>query len=135
MTLDLSTAIFWAGVGQWSVLVASALVPVRLRWRETLAPLPRLVRQLFWVYGGYVVLSIVSLGLVCMVFSRELSEGSPLARAICGYIAVFWLVRLALQLWLDARPYLTAWWLHGGEYVLTVLFTTFVLVLGWAAIH
>ena len=44
------------------VLAASALVPFRLNWKRDLAPLPKLHRQMYWTYGGYVVLGIVALG-------------------------------------------------------------------------
>ena len=54
--------IFAAGLAQVSVLVASVAGAVALRWREELRPLPRLHRQMHWVYGGYVVLSIVAFG-------------------------------------------------------------------------
>ena len=64
MELSLATLIFVAGIGQLSVLVASALVPVRLNWREEFKSLSRLHRQMYWVYGGYVVLSIIALGLL-----------------------------------------------------------------------
>ncbi len=135
MTLDLSTAIFCAGVGQLCVLVASALVPMRLQWNQVLAPLPTLVRQLFWVYGGYVVLSIISLGTICILCADELAAGSGLARAFCAYVALFWGIRLSLQTVLDAKPFLTTWWLHAGYHLLTVLFAGFTLILGWAAMH
>jgi hypothetical protein len=45
-----------------------------------------------------------------------------LARSICGYLALFWGIRLALQLVLDVRPFLTAWWLWAGEAILTLIF-------------
>lgn len=82
--MNLSTLIFIAGIGQLCVLVASAMVPLRLEWNKVLAPLPPLVRQLFWVYGGYVVLSIISLGTICLLCSEELASGSRLARAFCA---------------------------------------------------
>ncbi|HUE69946.1 MAG TPA: hypothetical protein VMP01_03575 [Pirellulaceae bacterium] len=111
-----------AGIVQTCVLVASAIVPVRLDWSRQLAPLPKLTRQLFWVYGGYVVLAILGLGLIVMINATELASGSLLARSICGYLVAFWGIRLALQWVLDARPYLTAWWLWAGEGVLTLIF-------------
>jgi hypothetical protein len=135
MTLNLSTAIACAGAGQLCVLVASALVPVRQEWRTTLSPLPNLVRQLFWVYGGYVVLSIVSLGLICLTCSDELASGTRLARALCTYAALFWGIRLSLQPFFDARPFLTAWWLRCGYHLLSVLFAAFTVIFGWAAVH
>ena len=134
MKIELATAIHVAGIGQLCVLVASALVPVRLRWKTILAPLPRLVRQLFWVYGGYIVLSIISLGTICVLNSNELASGSMLARWYCGYGAVFWGIRLSLQPILSAKEFLTTWWLRTGYHLLTVLFTSFTLILGWGAI-
>jgi hypothetical protein len=114
--------LFAAGLIQISVLVASTLVPLRLDWKSQLAPLPKLIRQLFWVYGGYVVLAILGLGVLVVVNATALAAGSVLARSICGYLAVFWGIRLALQLVLDVRPFLTAWWLWAGEAILTLIF-------------
>lgn len=131
----LAQFIYLAGWGQLCVLVASALVPVRLDWRNTLANLPALVRQLFWVYGGYVVLSIVGLGLICIVNAGQLAGGTLLARCFCGYAAVFWGVRLSLQPWLKAKPFLTTWWLRCGYHLLSFLFLSFTLVLAYGAVH
>jgi hypothetical protein len=123
MRAMLPQLIFAAGLVQISVLVASAIVPLRLNWKSQLAPLPRLMQQLFWVYGGYVVLAIGGLGLIVAANAGELAGGGLLARSVCAYLAAFWGIRLALQLVLDARPFLTAWWLWAGEAVLTLIFT------------
>lgn len=122
MTIDLPLLIRVGGFLQLSVLIASALVPLALDWRATLAPLPRLLRQLFWTYGAYVVMAIVFNGLVCVLAPHELAT-TFLGRLVCGYIAVFWTVRLALQAWFDARPFLTNPILRfGDQFVLTGLF-------------
>lgn len=133
MNETLTTLIRTAGFLQWSVLIASALVPLRLNWKSELGSLPRLHQQLFWTYGGYIVLMIVSLGLFCITFAESLTDGTALARCLCGFIAVFWGIRLCLQFVLDARPYLTAWWLVGGEIILTILFLSFTLLFAAAA--
>jgi hypothetical protein len=130
----LPTLIFMAGAGQLCVLIASALVPTRLNWRSEFAKLPRLHRQMYWVYGGYVVLSIIAFGVICLLNSEELASGSRLARSVCAYMAVFWGVRLALQAVLDVKEYLTAWWLIAGEVVLTLLFLYFSAVFAVAAL-
>jgi hypothetical protein len=127
--------VWWAGWGQLSVLLASALVPLRLNWRQELATLPPLLRQLFWVYGGYVVLAIIGLGLLSLGFAQEIALGSPFARGWCAFAAIFWGVRLSLQGVLAARPYLTAWWLWLGEAVLTVWFAAFTAIFAYAALR
>jgi hypothetical protein len=129
----LTNLIFAAGIGQLGVLIASALVPLRLNWREELASLKRLHRQMYWTYGGYVVLSIVAFGLLSLFNARELAGGSALARGVCLYIAVFWGIRLSLQAVFDVKQHLTAWWLRAGYYALTVLFLAFTVIYGWAA--
>ena len=129
----LSQLIFAAGLTQASILVASVQVPSALRWREELRPLPRLHRQMHWVYSGYVVLSIVAFAAISLLNARELAAGSALARAMCAYIAVFWGIRLGLQAVFDLRPYLTTPVKRAGAAVLTVLFALLTLVYGVAA--
>jgi hypothetical protein len=135
MSDPLPALIFAAGVGQLGVLVASSLVPFRLNWKDELASLPRLHRQMYWVYGGYVVLSIVAFGLLSLAHSRELADGGGLARGVCLYVAVFWGVRLGLQGVFDVKAHLTAWWLRLGYHMLTILFVYFTIVFGWAALR
>lgn len=135
MDLELADLIRLAGAGQLCVLVASALVPFRLNWKRDLASLPVLHRQMYWTYGGYVVLGIVALGVISLACAAELAAGSRLARMVCAYGAVFWGVRLGLQAVFDVKPHLTAWWLRAKYNLLTVLFLGFTLVYGYAAVR
>ena len=80
MSDHLHDMILIAGMAQLCVLVASALVPIRLDWKNSLHSLSSLHRQLYWVYGGYVVLSIISLAIISICNARELAHGSGLAR-------------------------------------------------------
>ena len=135
MTTDVLTRLlFTAGVAQLGVLIASAIVPFRLNWRTELSSLSRLHRQMYWVYGGYVVMSIVAFALLSILNARALAAGGGLARGICSYIAVFWGFRVVLQVVFDVKEHLTAWWLKAGYLILTVLFAALTLVYGWAAI-
>lgn len=133
--MDLADLIRLAGAGQLCVLVASALVPLKLNWTRDLASLPTLHRQMYWTYGGYVVLGIVALGAISLVCADELAVGSRLGRAVCLYGAAFWGVRLGLQAVFDVKPHLTVWWLTAGYHTLTVLFTSFTAVYGYAALR
>ena len=135
MDTVLTRLIFLAGIGQLGVLVASALVPFRLHWREELRGLSRLHRQMYWVYGGYVVLSIAAFAALSIFDSRELGSGGRLARGFCAYVAVFWAIRLGLQAVFDVKEHLTAWWLKLGYFALTVMFAGFTLVYAWAALQ
>lgn len=131
--MELADCIRLAGAGQLAILIASSLVPFKLNWKRDLASLPVLHRQMYWTYGGYVVLGIIALGAISLMCAEELSAGSRLARFVCAYGAVFWGVRLALQAVFDVKPHLTAWWLRLGYHTLTVLFTAFTIIYLWAA--
>jgi hypothetical protein len=133
MNTTLARAIAVAGVAQFAVLIAAALVPFRLNWREQLQCLSRLHRQMYWVYGGYIVLSIVAFGALSIFNSSELASGSGMARGFCAYVAVFWRIRLGLQAVFDVKEQLSAWWLKAGYVVLTVIFAGLTVVYGWAA--
>jgi hypothetical protein len=135
MDVPLTRWIFFAGVGQLSILIASALVPFRLNWREELRCLSRLHRQMYWVYGGYVVLSIIAFAALSIFNSSELASGSGLARGFCAYVAVFWGIRIGLQAIFDVKEYLTAWWLKLGYFGLTLMFTALTIIYSWAALQ
>ena len=135
MSPILADLIFAAGIGQLSVLIASSLVPFRLNWRTELQSLSRLHRQMYWVYGGYVVLSIIAFATISLLNSQELAGCSGLARGFCGYVAVFWGIRLALQPVFDVRQHLTAWWLKLGYHGLSVLFLFFTSVYACGALR
>lgn len=130
----LATVVFTAGVAQLGVLLASALVPFRLDWRHALSPLPWLHQQMYWVYGGYVVMSIVAFALLSIFNAQELARGAGLSRGLCFYIAVFWGIRLVFQGVFDVRAHLTVWWLRIGYHTLTVLFAMLAAVYGWIAL-
>ncbi len=129
----LSHLIFIGGIGQLCVLVASTIVPFRLNWRAQLQCLPRLHRQMYWVYGGYIVLSIVAFGLISLFNAEALASGTRLARSFCLYVALFWGIRSTLQAVFDVKEHLTAWWLRLGYRALTALFLYFTAIYGWAA--
>jgi hypothetical protein len=135
MTELLPKVLFAAGFAQLSVLIGASLVPFRLRWKETFAALPRLQRQMYWVYGGFAVMSIIALGLITIFNAEALASGSALARSFCLYAAVFWGVRLLLVNVLDVKEHLTTWWLTAGYWGLTVLFVFFTITFAYAALH
>lgn len=67
---------------------------------------------------------IVAFGAVSALMPTELTNGTMLARAVCGFIAFFWGVRLAVQLFFfDAKAYLTSVWRQLGYRALTAVFT------------
>ena len=127
--------IFVAGMLHFGVLIASALVPQVLDWRSDLARITPLTRRLVWVYGGYIVGNIVFFGLLASLMPAVLASGTPLARAICAFIALFWAVRLSLQYRvLYAREFVRNPLLATGYHGLTLVFAYFTFVFTKAAL-
>ena len=123
------------GVLHLGLLTASALVPRVLDWRAELKHVSALTRQLVWVHGAFIVLVIIGFAVLSLAFAPALAAGTPLARGVCGFIAIFWATRLVVHLAVfDTKPYLTTIWLKLGERGLVVVFAYFALVYGFAAL-
>lgn len=124
------------GLLHFLILIASGLTPRFLDWRGNLATLHPFLRRLFWVYGAFIVLTIVSFGTLTIARADELASAAPLARAVCAMIAIFWLARLMVQFFIfDARPFLTTAFRRVGYHGLTLLFSALVFIYGAAALN
>lgn len=124
------------GALQLLILVASALVPKVLNWNRELGLLSPFLRRLFWVYGVFIVVTYLAVAVISLTCAEEIATGSLLARAFCGFVAVFWGLRLGVQFFVfDARPYLTHWILKAGYHGLTLLFIALTGIYGWLALR
>jgi hypothetical protein len=98
MTSELMKHLIWgAGAVQVGIIAANVPLPGRLRVRERLAGVPRFVRQVFYVHWAYIVIVVGLFAALCFGFAPELAGGSRLGRFLSGFIAGFWLLRIALQ--------------------------------------
>ena len=136
MIITLHHLILLGGIGHFGILAASIQVPLIFDWKRELAPLHPFVRQLFWVYGVFIAMTIASFGVITLVNGEALALGTTLARSIAAFIAVFWAARLAVQCFVfDARPFLTSTWRWLGYHTLTGAFIFFTALYGYLAIH
>ena len=90
----LAILILIGGFLHFGVLIASALVPQVLDWRDELARVSKLTRQLVWTHGAFIVLTIIAFGVLSIANASSLTSGDPLARSLAGFISVFWGARL-----------------------------------------
>jgi hypothetical protein len=133
--MTLQSLIFVSGVLHFGTLLASAAVPQVLDWKGELRKLDSLSRQLIWVHGLFIVLTIIGFGSLTILCSNDLALRTPVARAVCGFIALFWTARLLVQFFVfDAKPFLKTALLKAGYHGLTMVFIYQAVVLGWAAL-
>jgi hypothetical protein len=124
-----------AAAVQLSILVASALTPLVLDWRKNLSALHPFLRKLFWVYGVFIVLTIVAFAVLTFLHADAMAAHEPVARSLCAFIAIFWTTRLFVQFFIfDVRPFLTNWVYTTGYHGLAVAFVFLVFVYGRAAL-
>jgi hypothetical protein len=132
--MTLATLIRIGGLLHFGILIASALVPQVLDWRAELRKLQPLSRQLVWVHGVFIVLTIIALGAIATFNAPILAAGGLLASSVCAFIAIFWLARLSLQFFLFyASAYLTNPLIKLGYHGLTFVFAYLAIVFTWAA--
>ena len=87
-----------AGGIQLSIAVSNFWVPGILHYRENLEKVTPMVRQVFVVHAIYMVLVLLGFSTLCFFFAPELTSGAPLGRSLSAFLAVFWLLRVVLQL-------------------------------------
>lgn len=134
-TLNLTLMLQIAGLLHLGLICAGALMPRAVNLPANLAPLPPFIRRLFWVYYSFIALSLVSFGAITITLAGTLASGSTLARAMCGFMAAFWTVRLiAATFVFDVRPYLTNTFWKVGYHATNVVFIYLPIVYAYAAL-
>lgn len=124
-----------AGLGQLGLAAGSLAIPRVLGWREETMRLTRLTRQVFWTYAGYIWATNVCMGALSALAPQLLLDGTPLARAVCAYIALYWGARLLLQLFCYDRAAVTTAALRLAEVTLAVLFAFLAATYGYLLVR
>ncbi len=91
--------LLWAaGVIQIGIIVGNAFLPRLLAVPENLPRLTPILREVFIVHWLYILLVLAFWSALCLTFAPDLAGGSPLGRTLSGGLAVFWSLRLVIQL-------------------------------------
>jgi hypothetical protein len=85
-----------AGIFLIGLAFLHAFFPRRFRWKDELAPLSLLSRQIMYVHTMFIALVILLMGLLCISSANELVS-TPLGKRIALGMAIFWLTRLLVQ--------------------------------------
>ena len=100
-------------VVQIVVSVINLALPRLLGWRECLAALPLLVREVFHVHLFYISVTCAIFGVLTWRFADELATGtSDVARWLAAAIALFWGSRTVIQVVCYSKSH---WRGHAGR--------------------
>jgi hypothetical protein len=97
MNLHLPIFVQLAGGLQLMTAVANFFLPRILHYRENMAKVSPIIREIFTIHALYIVLVLTGFGLVCLLFPQDLCGASPLGKFLCGFLAIFWGLRVPLQ--------------------------------------
>jgi hypothetical protein len=130
MKLSLPLAIQLAGGLHLLVAAANFVLPGMLGYRENLAKVSPIIRQIFLVHAAYIVLVLVGFGMICLRFSDDLCGGSRLGLFVCEFLAVFWFLRVVLQFGFYDR--VTKREHPIGSFIFSAIFLYFAAIFGAA---
>lgn len=136
----LETGLIIAGCSLATLSIASFWIPKTLGWREKLAGLTPLMRELFWTYSVYVWSSHVLFTVLTLGFGEWLMGGTGAAMAMNAFMLLWWSVRLYLQFFgFDLSEIKASRFNRIAKHLLTLLFAGLVVLfagllcwnLGW----
>ena len=87
-----------AGVVQSVIIAANFVVPKKLGCRDNLSRVSPMIRTVFLVHWVYIVLVLGIFTSLSFWFAPELAGANRLGRYLSAAIAVFWLLRVPIQL-------------------------------------
>lgn len=82
-----------------ALVVVNLFVPSRFGWRDDMAKLSLLNRQIFQAHSVFVILTLALSSALLLTSADALLEPSRLSRAILLGLTMFWALRMAMQWW------------------------------------
>jgi hypothetical protein len=85
------------GVVMACLVVVNVCVPKRFHWREEMARLSLLNRQIFQAHAVFLVLTLALISALLLTCGDALLEATRLSRAILIGLTIFWTLRMVMQ--------------------------------------
>jgi len=123
MILDADRLLFnlrLAGVLLAGLAILNVFVPRRCHWREELARLSLLNRQIFEVHAIFLILTLALFAALLLTSADALLERTRLARAFLAGLTIFWGTRMLMQ-WFYYSP--ATWRGYRFNTIMHVLFS------------
>ncbi len=86
-----------AGLMMVGLVVANFVAAKRFRYADNLEASDTIVRQIFYVHCGYIILIIAGLATLCLGWPELLLE-EGMGRVLSSFFALFWGSRVAVQM-------------------------------------
>ncbi len=87
-----------AAGGQLFIAILGPMIPHLLNWREPIARMPLLVREVFWVHTFFIGLTCAIFGLITWVFAADIAHPAhDMMRWFAFAVGLFWGIRCVMQ--------------------------------------
>lgn len=121
------------GVLLFALIAVNFVVPRRFDWAGQLRRVELFTRQVFWVHMLFILVVLALTGTLCLAFPHLLLDGTPLATLILCGLAMFWGLRLLVQLFVyDPKIWRGNRFNTSAHVVFTGLWSYFVAVFVYA---
>lgn len=124
-----------AGVLHFVTLGLACVTPIPPDWEYNLSKLPEVHRRFAVAQNVFIGGVIAAAGLISLAYPGDLIAGTPLARAICASIALWWGGRLVVLPWLGAHRHLNTSLLRIGFALLLCECAVYTIAYGYLALH
>jgi hypothetical protein len=125
-------ALWIAALVQLAIAVANFSLPRKLQYRENLARVAPIIRQVFIVHSGYIVGVVTLFAALTFGFASELASGRGLGRFLAASLSLFWFCRIPLQLFYYDPDVRRA--NRTGDVAMTVALVFIASTYAWAAL-
>ena len=83
---------------QVAIAFANLPLALRLQYGKNLAAATLMVRRIFYVHATYVVYMVLGLAAISLLFPVDLASGRGIGRFLSAFMALFWGLRVPIQL-------------------------------------
>ena len=94
----LPTCLLLAAGGQIFIALLGPMIPRLLNWKEAIAAMPLLVREVFHVHTFFIALTCAIFGVITWRFAADLAHPPhEMVRWFTAAIGIFWAIRCVMQ--------------------------------------
>jgi len=95
---NLALGLQFAGFAQLGIALLNLFIPRLLQWKEDLARMPLLLREVFQVHAWFISVTLVIFAVMTWRFAGEMASGTnEVGRWLAAGIGLFWALRTVLQ--------------------------------------
>jgi hypothetical protein len=98
LTPNLVLCLELAAAAQLAIAVLNLFLPRLLNWKEELARMPLLIREVFHVHAWFISVTLTIFSALTWRFAAEMAAGTtPVCQWLAAAIGLFWAIRTVLQ--------------------------------------